>query len=45
MQKNHILYSTNTYILYKYIHKYTLHTTAKTLKRGNENVGGGWGWW
>lgn len=41
MQKNHISYPTNTYILYKYIHKYTLHTTAKTLNKEDENVGGG----
>lgn len=32
--ENHILCPTNTYILYKYIHKYILHTTAINLKRG-----------
>ena len=32
--ENHISFSTNTYILYKYIHKYILHTTAINLKRG-----------
>lgn len=32
--ENHISCPTNTYILYKYIHKYILHTTAINLKRG-----------
>lgn len=45
-QKNHILCTTNTYILYKYIHKYTLHTTAINLKsgiyRGEGSGGVGW---
>lgn len=32
---------TNTYILYKYIHKYILHTTAINLKRGIYRARGG----
>lgn len=35
MQKTTFLCPTNTYILYKYIHKYILHTTAINLKRGD----------
>lgn len=34
---------TNTYILYKYIHKYILHTTAINLKRGIYRARGGSG--
>lgn len=46
MQKTTFLCPTNTYILYKYIHKYILHTTAINLKRGDiqskrGGVGGG----
>lgn len=44
MQKTTFLCPTNTYILYKYIHKYILHTTAINLKRGDiqsKGVGGG----
>lgn len=45
MQKTTFLCPTNTYILYKYIHKYILHTTAINLKRGDiqSKRGGGAG--
>lgn len=42
--ENHILCPTNTYILYKYIHKYILHTTAINLKRGIYRAKGDVGW-